>query len=248
VTLQGKRALVTGAGKRLGQAIAVRLARAGMDVAVHYSSSRDGAEHTAERVRAEGRRALVLGADLNHRDQARALVAEAVAGLGGLDLFVGSAANFERIPFDQVDDAAVDRALALNLSANLALSQAAAPALRQSRGSIVLVTCSSATTPFKNYLPYVVSKGAVKHLMKTLALELAPEIRVNAVAPGTVLPPDDLSETSLRSLAESVPLRRLGSAEDVANAVVFLAESGYVTGEEIHVDGGRSVVKTERFG
>ena len=103
---------------------------------------------------------------------------------------MASAASFEWVPLAEVDDAAWDRSLSLNLASPFALVHQAVPALRAARGSVVFITCSSATVPMKNYLPYVVSKGALQHLMKTLALELAPEIRVNAVAPGTVMPPD----------------------------------------------------------
>jgi len=171
-----------------------------------------------------------------------------VAGLGGLDLLVASAAGFERHPLQSVDDDAWDRSLSLNLASPFALVQQAVPALRASGGSVVFITCSSATVPFRNYLPYVVSKGALKHLMKTLSLELAPEIRVNAVAPGTVLPPPDYEGSQVERLARAVPLGRIGSPSDVARAVVFLAQSPFVTGQEIAVDGGRSVARPENFG
>jgi pteridine reductase len=112
----------------------------------------------------------------------------------------------------------------------------------------VFVTCSSATVPMRNYLPYVVSKGALKHLMKTLALELAPEVRVNAVAPGTVLPPPSYDAVAVERLARAIPLGRVGTPQDIARAVVFLASSPFVTGHELSVDGGRSVARSEHFG
>jgi pteridine reductase len=136
----------------------------------------------------------------------------------------------------------------LNLSSPFALAHAASHALRQSRGSIVFITCASATTPFKNHLPYVVSKGALRHLMKVLSLELSPEVRVNAVAPGTVDPAPDLDKGAIERIERMLPLQRLGSPEDVARAVLFLADSPFVTGQEIRVDGGRSVARVERFG
>jgi pteridine reductase len=239
--LTGKRALVTGAGQRLGHAIALALGRAGMRVVVHYRESREGAEATARAIREAGGEAVLLSADLTSRDAARRLADESLAALGGLDLFVASAANFERIEYDEVDDAAFDRSIGLNLASPFALAHRLTPALRSSRGSIVFVTCTSATAPYRSYLPYVVSKGALRQLMRTLSLELAPEVRVNAVAPGTVLPPPSMPASEVERLASRIPLARIGHPEDVADAVLFLARSDFVTGHEIVVDGGRTV-------
>lgn len=247
-SLRGKRALVTGGGQRVGQAIALALGAAGMHVAVHYRESREGAEHTATLIRESGGSAVVLQADLAEREQARSLVDRAVTMLGGLDVLVPSAANFERIALADVDDAAWDRSLDLNLASPFALVQRAVPALRASRGSVTFISCSSASVPMRHYLPYVVSKGAVKHLMKTLALELAPEIRVNAVAPGTVMPPAAYDAAAIERLARAIPLARVGSPEDIARAVVFLSSSPFITGHELAVDGGRSVARSEHFG
>ncbi|HEV8247352.1 MAG TPA: SDR family oxidoreductase [Polyangiaceae bacterium] len=246
-SLGGQRALVTGAGRRLGRAIALALGAAGARVAVHYHESQAGADETCRLIRDAGGEAIALPADLTDRDQARTLVDRSVSELGGLDLLVASAASFERIAYDELDDAAFDRSLALNLATPLALAQRASPALRQAHGSIVFITCSSATVPFRNYLPYVVSKGALRHLMRTLALELAPAVRVNAVAPGTVLPAEDMSEASVGRLADRIPLGRIGSPDDVARAVIYLATARFVTGHELVVDGGRTVAGFERY-
>ncbi len=235
------RALVTGAGKRVGRAIALALAAEGMRVVVHYHQSRAGADETARTIREAGGEAHVLQADLGSRDEARRLADASVAALGGLDLFVASAASFERLEYDTLDDAAFDRSLSLNLASPFALAHRLTPALRASRGSMVFITCTSATAPFKNYLPYVVSKGALRQLVRTLALELAPDVRVNAVAPGTVLPPETLSSAEVERLVARIPLGRTGGADEVAKAVVYLAGASFVTGEEIVVDGGRSV-------
>lgn len=248
VSLQGKRALVTGAGQRLGQAIALALGAQGMQVAVHYHESREGAEHTARSIEQAGGGAVLLSADLRSRQAARGLVDAALAALGGLDLVVASAASFERVPLDAVDDEAWDRSMALNLASPFALVHQAVPALRAARGSVVFVTCSSASVPMRNYLPYVVSKGALRHLMKTLALELSPEIRVNAVAPGSVLPPAAYDQEAVARLARAIPLGRVGEPADIAQAVVFLASSPFVTGHELAIDGGRSVARSEHFG
>lgn len=236
--LRGKTALVTGAGRRVGAAIARALAAEGMNLALHYHASSAECERLAEEVRSRGARAVVLRADLTAPLACRSLVREAVAALGGLDLLVSSAASFERIPFDDVDEAAFDRAFALNVRASFSLAHEAREALAASRGSIVLVTCTSATLPYRNHLAYVVSKGAAKQLMRTLALELAPRVRVNAVAPGTVLPPDAMTASEREALAARTLVGHLGSAEDVASAVVYLARAPFVTGHEILVDGG----------
>jgi pteridine reductase len=248
ISLRGKRALVTGAGQRVGQAIALALGAQGMHVAVHYRESRAGAEQTAEKIRQSGGSAVLVAADLTNRDEARGLVDRSVAELGGLDVLVPSAANFERVALADVDDDAWDRSLDLNLASPFALVQRAVPHLRAVQGSVVFISCSSASVPMRSYLPYVVSKGAVKHLMKTLALELAPEIRVNAVAPGTVMPPTSYDEAAITRLSRAIPLARVGSPEDIARAVVFLASSPFITGHELAVDGGRSVARSEHFG
>lgn len=239
--LRGKRALVTGAGRRVGAEIAVALGEQAMQVAVHYQSSREGAEAVGERIRQGGGRAVLLPGDLRARDAARGVVDRAIDALGGLDLIVLSAASFERVAFEAIDDRAWDDTLALNLSAPLAMAQRAAPALRAAHGSIVLVTCVSRLSPYRGYLPYEVSKAALYHLMRLLALELAPDVRVNAVAPGSVLPPEGWPPERVEALLPRIPLGRIGRARDVADAVLHLARSEWITGSEIVVDGGRSL-------
>jgi pteridine reductase len=219
-----------------------------MHVAVHYRTSQSDAEQTCRDIEAAGGQGFPIRADLEDRAGARALVDEAAARLGGVDLLVPSAAGYERLAFGAVDDAAWDRMLALNLTAPFVLAHRAAPLLRAACGSIVFITCASATVPFRNHLPYVVSKGGLRHLARVLALELAPEVRVNAVAPGTVLPPDDMTPAQIDQIRGRIPLGRLGSPEDIAEAVVFLARAPFVTGQELQVDGGRTVAGFERFG
>lgn len=248
IDLRGKRALVTGGAKRVGRAIALALGGEGMHVAVHYRSSRSEAEQTCRTIRERGGQATAFTADLASRGESRLLVDEVTAALGGLDLLVASAAGFDRVPYADLDDGAWDRMMELNAASPFALAHQATPWLRAARGSIVFLTCSSATTPFRNYLPYVVSKGALRTLTRVLSLELAPDVRVNAVAPGTVLPPESMSERDLERLRGRIPLGELGSPADVADAVVYLARAPFVTGHEILVDGGRTVAGFERFG
>ncbi len=239
--LVGRNALVTGAGRRVGAAIARALGARGMRVAVHYHGSAEGAEQTCAAIRDAGGEAFAVQADLTDRRAARELVDRTVARMGGLDLLVPSAADFERVAFDDALDAAWDRAMALNVEAPFAMAHQARNALRAARGAIVFVTCTSTARPYRGYLPYVVSKAAVRQLMRTLALELAPDVRVNAVAPGTVLPPEDMTDAEVARFTKRIPLGRTGTAEDVAEAVVYLARAPFVTGHELFVDGGATI-------
>jgi pteridine reductase len=247
MALAGKVALVTGAGTRVGRAIALELGRQGMRVAVHYHSSEAEAARTCQQIEAVGGSAQAFNADLYDRAAARGLVDKSVEYFGQLDLLVSSAANFERVPFGELDDAAWDRAMQLNTATSFALAERASAKLKETRGSMVFITCSSTVTPFRNYLPYVVSKAALLQLVRVLALELAPEVRVNAVAPGTVLPPEAMTEEQLAQLRRKIPLGRFGSAEEIARATAFLADSDFITGQQIVVDGGRSVAAIEAY-
>lgn len=238
--LKGRHVLVTGAGRRVGAAIATTLGAAGMHVGVHYNASRSGAEATCEAVVAAGGRATLFQADLYGRAATRGLVDRVLDTFGGLDMLVASAANFDRIPLESVDDATWDRAMDLNVTAPFWLAQGFTEALRRASGNIVFVTCTSVRRPYRDYLPYQVSKAAVRQLMRVLALELAPAVRVNAVAPGTVLPPEDMGSEVLQRITQGIPLGRVGQATDVARAVEYLAGASFVTGQELVVDGGHT--------
>jgi pteridine reductase len=233
-----KAALVTGAGKRVGAAIALALGDAGFDVALHYRGSSEGARTVSEEIRAAGAEAVLVQGDLSCPAACADVVDQSLAALGRLDLLVSSAANFEPVAFSAVDAASFDRAMALNVRAPLLLAQRAQPALAATRGSIVIITCTSATRPYPGFVPYVISKGAAKQLMKTLAIELAPAIRVNAVAPGTVMAPEEYSETENAALAQKTLVGHLGAPSDIAQAVVYLAGADFITGHELLVDGG----------
>jgi pteridine reductase len=226
-------ALVTGAAKRLGRAIALELHRAGARVAVHYRESKKEAEETA---------ALLGGAPLIQGDQAREperIVREASRALGGLDLLVCSAARFEQAPSDQLPRAEFEAMLESNLTGPFYLMQAALPMLRTSRGSIVtLLDLCGTTQVWKGYAHYAASKAGLAALTRLLALEWAPEVRVNGVAPGAVLLQEGVDGGRL---ANRIPLGRIGTPEDVAHAVLFLAKEPFITGEILTVDGGRSL-------
>lgn len=241
--LVGTAALVTGAGRRLGQAIAVGLARAGCDVAVHYHASRAGADETARAVTQAGRRAVVVRADLRDPSAAQEVAPQAATLLDGrLDIVVCSAAVMVRQPVTDVTPASWDATMDLNLRGAFFTAQGAIPWLRRARGKIVFLADVAAFEPWRNYLPHCVSKAGVVMLTKTLALALAPEVAVNAVAPGPVLVPDEWDGQARDRVARSTPLARLGHPDDVVAAVRFLlADSDYVTGSVVTVDGGRRI-------
>ncbi len=224
----------------MGRAIALELGRAGAEVVVHFNGSREGADGTAAMITDAGGRAHVVQADLTDPAAPERLVAEAVAAAGGLDILVNSAAVMERTPVGEVTVDAWDAMFALNLRAPFFLCQAAAPRLADG-GVIVNIADLAAFETWPAYVPHSITKAGVVQMTRALARALAPRIRVNAVAPGAVLLPDDWDANSAQRLASTTPLGRLGSADDVAQAVRYLIEAGYVTGEVLIVDGGRHV-------
>jgi pteridine reductase len=238
---RGRVALVTGAGRRVGRAIAAALGARGMRVAVHYHGSESGARETAAMVEKAGSEAHVMAGDLRDPAAPAALLRAVMDRFGSLDLLVNSAAVMERTPFGSVTAEQWDAMFALNLRAPFLLSQAAAPELARHNGAIVNIADLAAFESWPAYVPHGITKAGVVQMTRALARVLAPRVRVNAVAPGAVLPPDDWDESSKDRLVETTPMRRLGSPEDVAHAVVYLVEADYVTGDTLIVDGGRHV-------
>ena len=243
--LTGRAALITG-GRRIGAAVAVALAQSGADVALCYRSSRDEAEETAAAVRACGRRAVVLQADLTQPDDCRRLVREVVDALGRLDVLFHLASVYQRIPYDELTDADWERALAVDVRAAHLCAQAAVPHLRAGgRGRIVNFAdwvAASGRPRYTGYVPYYVAKAAVVALTEVLALELAPDgILVNAIAPGPILAPPDTTDDELAAVERATPLGRWGGEGEIVKAALFLMETEFVTGETIRVDGGRHV-------
>jgi pteridine reductase len=239
--LERRAALVTGAGRRLGRAIAVALGSRGMDVGVHYRGSAAGASETVGEIERAGGRALALAADLTEPDAPAALVDAAVRAFGRLDVLVNSAAVMARTPVGETTTADWDSIFAINLRAPFFASQAAAPHLALQRGAIVNLADLAAFETWPGYVPHGISKAGLVQMTRALARALAPDVRVNAVAPGTVLLPEAWPADAGRRLAETTPLRRLGAPQDVTRAVIFLLESDYITGETILVDGGRNI-------
>jgi pteridine reductase len=239
--LTGSVALVTGAGRRVGRAIAIALGARGMHVVVHYNGSREGADETARLIDAAGGLATVQQADLTQVESAQQLVDRALAWRGSLSALVNSAAVMLRTPIGATTESEWDTMFALNVRAPYFLSQRAAPALATSHGSIVNIADLAAFESWPAYVPHGMTKAAVVQMTRAMARALAPGVRVNAVAPGVVLLPDGWSQEEADHLRSTTPMRRLGSPEDVAQAVVFLLEAGYITGEVVRVDGGRHI-------
>ena len=240
-----KVALITG-GKRIGAVVAVALARAGADVALVYNRSREEADETAAGVRALGRRAVVVHADVSSAAACEEAVASTIRELGRLDILINMASLYASKPFGDLSAGDWDRQLAVDLRSSFVFAHAAAPHMKKSGGGrIVNFTdwvAASARPRYPGYLPYYVAKAGVKALTEALALELAADqILVNAVAPGPILAPPDMSTEESDAVVKSTPLGRWGGEEEIVKAVMFLIESGFVTGETLRVDGGRHV-------
>lgn len=239
--LAGKVALVTGGARRVGKAIALALADRGADIVVHYNSGAVQADETARELRARGVRVAIVQGDLSHVDVAQSLPQQAQTLLGRLDIVINSAAMMLRTPMGEVAPDEWDLMFALNLRAPFFVAQAAAPLMQADGGVIVNIADLAAYETWPAYVPHGITKAGVVQMTRALARALAPAVRVNAVAPGAVLLPDEWDAVTADRLAATTPLRRIGSADDVAQAVVFLCEAGYVTGDVIIVDGGRHI-------
>ncbi len=241
--LNGKVALVTGAAQRVGRAIALELARAGCDVAVHCHTSIAAAEQTADAIRDLGRRAAVTPGDLADLATPERIVGKAAEELGGLQILVNNAAVFAKTPLEQADAPTWERLLRINTIAPALLARAAAPFMRAADGGrIVNLVDILAERPIKRYGPYCASKAALVALTRSLALELAPQITVNGIAPGIAIFPDDYAPALRQRLVARVPLGREGTPQEVAALVRFLAAEGdYLTGQIVNLDGGSSI-------
>lgn len=233
-------ALVTGAGQRVGQAIALHLAARGWRVAVHHHGSEEGARETVARIQHAGGHAATFRADLRDATACEGLVREVVEALGSLGALVNSAAGMTRTPFGTTTAATFDEIIALNLRAPFLLAQAAAAVLPDG-GAVVNIADHMAQEPWPDYAVHGISKAGVEAMTRHLAAALAPRVRVNAVAPGFVLAPPGTPPQVVERFVAATPLGRIGTPEEVAEAVAYLLDARYVTGETIHVDGGRRV-------
>lgn len=239
MTNQDRAALVTGGAHRIGKALAMTLAREGMDVAIHYHRSADAARETASEIEELGRRAVLLPADLSDAAAAERLPAAAVAALGGLDVVVNSASLFESTSFVDITAEDWDRVMAVNLRAPFLVTRAAAPFLAEREGMVVNIGDLAGVQVWPAFPHHGVSKAGLIHLTRVSARSLGPAIRVNCIVPGTVLPPDDYTDEQIATSVERTVLKRVGSPRDVEEALLFLIRSDFATGSVVVVDGGR---------
>jgi pteridine reductase len=238
--LDGKIALVTGAAHRVGRAVALGLAQRGASIMVHYGSSAAQAEQTAADIRATGVDALLLQADLADPSAIAAMFSQITAHYPKLDILVNSAASFHKDAFLNITADQWDQVMAVNLRAPFLTMQYAAPLMREG-GAVVNISDLAGVYAWRNFAAHGVSKAGLIHLTKQAARELAPAIRVNTVIPGPVLPAVGMTQEAWTAIADHVPLKRNGTAEDIAQAVIFLIENDFITGESITVDGGEAL-------
>ena len=233
-------------GKRIGAVVASELARRGADVALVYRSSADEANHTADVIRALGRRAAVLQAELRSAGDCVRVVEQTVGEFGRLDVLVNMASIYQSVPFDALTEQQWSDQLAVDLTATFLCARAAVPHLRHAGGGRIINfadwVARSGRPRYKGYLPYYVAKAGVIALSEALALELAQDqILVNTIAPGPIVAPEGTSEEESRHVEQATPLGRWGGEIEIAKAVLALIDSDYITGETIRVDGGRHV-------
>jgi len=242
--LNGKVALITGAARRIGAAIATTLHRNGANIAVHYRKSSANAEALAERLNTERPdSAALFQADLNDTEALPSLVEKVVAWHGTLDVLVNNASSFYPTPPGEITQAHWDDLVGSNLKAPLFLSQAALPALREAGGAIINLIDVHAQRPLRNHAVYGSAKAGLAMLTRSLAKDLAPEVRVNGVSPGAILWPENgMDDATRETILKQIPLARPGQPEDIAGCVLYLVrDATYVTGQIIAVDGGRSI-------
>jgi len=243
-SLEGRTALVTGGARRVGAAIARRLHAAGASVVLHYRDSASDADKLAAELNAQrAKSAATVKAELLAPIAPRALVAAALQSFGRLDLLVNNASSFFPVEVGAIEASHFEELIGSNLRAPLFISQEAAPHLAEARGSIVNIVDIHAERPLKGYAVYSVAKAGLAALTRSLAIELAPQVRVNGVAPGAIAWPEDgqLESEERQRILRTTPLGRIGAPEDIAQAVHFFACAPYVTGQILSVDGGRSI-------
>lgn len=238
--LEGKVALVTGSAKRLGRAIALHLATEGAHVVVHYRESREDAEEVVAQIKSLRRRSISLTADLAKKSDIDRLFANAAKEFGRLDILVNNASNFLHTDFATTTEESWDASLDVNLKAPFFCSQAAAPLLKKNHGVIINLSDVAGLLGWTGYIPHCVSKAGIIMLTRALAKELAPDVRVNAIAPGTITMPGDAPELEADYIKRT-PLQRTGTTADVTAAVSFLANSPFITGQVLVLDGGRTL-------
>lgn len=239
----GKIALVTGGAKRVGRAIVEALATQGCHIVVHYHRSQTQAQDTVRQLQAAGHRAIALQADVTEEDQVESMIEAAISHFGRIDILVNNAALFYRTPVDTLSIEDWERIMAVNLTGTFLCAHKIGLRMREwGWGHIINIADVAGLRPWADYIPYSVSKACVLTFTQGLAMELAPQVMVNAVIPGPVLFQEDTPDSVRQREIDKTLVKRAGSPEDVAQVVVFVAESDYSTGSMFHVDGGRALV------
>ena len=239
-----KTILITGAAKRIGKEIALTFSNMGWNIIIHYNSSKKDAQDLADQINSHNpNSAKIIQANLDISSDVQRLVNETKLCFDSIDVLVNNASTFYPTPIDEISEEHWDKLIGSNLKGPLFLIQGLKDKLIESRGSIVNITDTNLSKGVANFSIYASAKGGLESITKVLARELAPEVNVNAIAPGAMLEPPDVTwtEDQKDKIIESIPLNRMGSEQDIAEAVKFLAHSEYITGQIIKVDGGRSL-------
>lgn len=237
---RGKTALVTGGAVRVGRAISHALFEAGAAVVVHYHNSAADAEGLVEEIRRGGGKASAVAADLSSMKGVQHLARRAVEPFGPVDILVNNASVFPAEDFGDVDEALWERTMAVNLRAPFFLTQAlGAQMKRRGAGVVINLGDLAGIQVWSGYAAHAISKAGILHLTRVAARALAPEVRVVAIAPGTVLPPEEMTPEEVQRLAKRTPIGRIGSPQDVVEALLYLIRSDFVSGETLVIDGGR---------
>lgn len=242
--LDGKRVLITGAGRRIGAEITERLHEAGCNVAIHYRSSAENAKELCNRLNgARPDSAEIFATDLHETAGLKPFMDKVTGWHGGLDILINNASSFYPTPIGSVTESQWEDLIGSNLKAPLFLSQAAWPHLRSSHGVIINMLDIHSMRPLRDHPVYASAKAGLAALTRSLARDLAPEVRVNGIAPGAIVWPEEgVSDRVKENILSQIPLKRTGAPRDIADCVLYLArDAGYVTGQIIVVDGGRSI-------
>ena len=239
-----KTIFITGAAKRIGKEIALTFKELGWNIIIHYNSSKSDADNLADQINKDNpNSAKTVQGNLDVKEDIQKIINEVNNSFPSIDLLINNASTFYPTPIDEISEDHWEKLIGSNLKGPLFLIQGLKENLKKSNGSIINITDTNLTKGVANYSIYSAAKAGLEAITKGLARELAPEIKVNAIAPGAMLEPPDVTWTKEQKnkVIENIPLKRMGSEKDIANAVKFLANSEYITGQTIKVDGGRSL-------
>ena len=239
-----KTIFITGAAKRIGKEIALTFKELGWNIIIHYNSSKSDANNLADQINKDNpNSAKTVQGNLDVKEDVQKILNEVNDAFPSIDLLINNASTFYPTPIDEISEDHWEKLIGSNLKGPLFLIQGLKEKLKKSNGSIINITDTNLTKGVANYSIYSAAKAGLEAITKGLARELAPEIKVNAIAPGAMLEPPDVTwtEEQKNKVIETIPLKRMGSEKDIANAVKFLAHSEYITGQIIKVDGGRSL-------